>query len=87
MFKLIINVSPSITATANIETCETLGKKVKKLRLEHGYSIRKLAKIIDSSPSTISRIENEITKSPSLIVALKLSEALCRKEDESKKIT
>jgi DNA-binding XRE family transcriptional regulator len=51
------------------------GLAVKKRREELGLTTAKLAKLADTHQTTVSKIENE-TRSPSLLLALKLSRGL-----------
>ena len=54
----------------------SLGKRIKKLRVDHGLSQKELAKIVGISAPSLSDIENEITKSLKADTLLALSKSL-----------
>ncbi len=53
-----------------------VGKKIKQLRKNKGYSISKLAEMADVSKSYISEIERGVQTNPSLQVINKISQSL-----------
>ncbi|WP_318507723.1 helix-turn-helix transcriptional regulator [Bacillus sp. T3] len=53
-----------------------LGKQIKNLREQHGYSITELAKLANVSKSYLSLIERDIKKNPSLLFLDKMAKTL-----------
>lgn len=53
-----------------------LGKRIKNLREQHGYSITELAKLANVSKSYLSLIERDIKKNPSLLFLNKMAKTL-----------
>ncbi len=54
----------------------TLGEKLKKHRLEKGYSLDKLAELTQSSKSYLWELENRDTRKPSAEKLSRIAEAL-----------
>jgi transcriptional regulator with XRE-family HTH domain len=58
----------------------SIGKTIKKLRIERGLSQQDLAEICDLTASFLSLVEND-RRSPSLAVIRRLAAALCVPEE------
>lgn len=52
---------------------ETFGERLKRLRLERGLTVAKLARAIDTSEGAIRALESGGTKSPALHTGLRIA--------------
>ena len=53
-----------------------IGERLRRLRGKRGLSVRQLARLADVPHETISRLENNQQRHPSLPVAMRLAKAL-----------
>jgi putative transcriptional regulator len=53
-----------------------LGKNIKKIRQEKGFSQEKLARMTDISLNTLTKIESGFTAQPSINTVFKIAKAL-----------
>jgi XRE family transcriptional regulator of biofilm formation len=53
-----------------------IGERLKRLREKKGLSVRQLSRLAHVPHETISRLENDVQRSPSLPVAMRLAKTL-----------
>jgi transcriptional regulator with XRE-family HTH domain len=53
-----------------------IGERLKRLREAKGLSVRQLSRLANVPHETISRLENDLQRSPSLPVAMRLAKTL-----------
>lgn len=57
-------------------TINTIGENIKKYRLKLGLSQEDFAKISDVKYTTLTKIESNVIKNPSILVVSKIAKAL-----------
>ncbi len=55
---------------------ETLGERVRRLRLDRGYTVAGLARAVEVTEGTIRNIERDVTRDPALTTGLRIAHAL-----------
>ncbi len=60
----------------NSQEERTIGKKIKTLRNERGLTAEALARKADIPYTTLSKIESDVIKSPTLPTVIKIAEGL-----------
>lgn len=53
-----------------------ISSNIKKLRIERGYSLEKVARLADLSLNTVMRIESGVNKNPTIETLTKIAKAL-----------
>jgi transcriptional regulator with XRE-family HTH domain len=53
-----------------------ISSNIKKLRIEKGYSLEKVARLADLSLNTVMRVESGVNKNPTIETLTKIAKAL-----------